>query len=106
MTRLEPASVPTKADGFCGAPNLRFQVKVEVASSLRQEKMETYPNRYVSIHMERVTRLEPASVPTKADGFCGAPNLRFQVKVEVASSLRQEKMEIYPDRHISIVWSE
>ena len=40
---------------------------------------------------ERVTRLEPASVPTKATGFCGAPNLRFQVKVEVASSRDKKK---------------
>ena len=79
---------------------------MEEGEFTKTRKMETYPNRYVSIHMERVTRLEPASVPTKAHGFCGAPNLRFQVKVEVASSLRQEKMEIYPDRHISILWSE
>ena len=43
---------------------------------------------------ERVTRLELASVPTKAHGFCGAPNLRFQVKVEVASSQDKKNGDI------------
>ena len=49
---------------------------------------------------ERVTRLEPASVPTKAHGFCGAPNLRFQVKVEVASSRDKKNGDIPEQVHL------